>query len=327
MTRLNQLKAIASSFWFKLALSLALLAMLFYETDISELGSAFARTDLGWMLVAFGGYVLSQFISALRWCLLARPLGFAEPFSRFISCYFSGMYLNLFAPSTVAGDIGRALFLARGRRRTQAFTSVLADRGLGFIALLWVGVAALIAFPEYPVPRLLYWSAAGIAPASVIAWLWGPRLVLPLLPAGSRRRAFVERDLKPYRRDPQVLVMSLVIAVLFHAVQVATQIAIAWALGLQVPWSFFFIFVPVVNIAGMLPITFSGIGIREAGYVYFLSLIGVDRETAIALGLLSSAVVLATGLTGVPAFLLLDRRPVDDELETVQAIEFPADSA
>lgn len=325
---MHRLKTLASSLWVKLGLSVALLAMLFHETDVGELASAFSRTDANWMFVAFFGYVISQVISALRWCLLARPLGFAESFGRFLTCYFSGMYLNLFAPSTVAGDIGRALFLARGKRRALAFTSVLADRGLGFVALVWVGVAAIIVFRDYPLPAVLYWSAVLIAPATVLAWVWGPRLALPLLPAGSRRRAFVERDLKPYRENPRVLVMSLLIAVLFHTVQIATQIAIGLALGLHVPWSYFFIFVPIVNLAGMLPVTFSGIGIREAGYVYFLSLIGIGREAAIALGLLSSAVVLISGLTGGPVFLLLDRHPpapVDEEIERVQALEIGAD--
>jgi hypothetical protein len=62
--------------------------------------------------------------------------------------------------------------------------------------------------------------------------------------------------------------------------------------------------VPIVNMAGMAPVSFSGIGVREGGYWYFLSVLGVDRETSIALGLLASAVVLANGLTGGMIFLL-----------------------
>jgi hypothetical protein len=86
--------------------------------------------------------------------------------------------------------------------------------------------------------------------------------------------------------------------------QILTQVLLARALGVDVPWSVFFIFVPVVGIVGMLPVSFSGIGIRESGYWFFLSQIGVDRAAAVALGLLSSGVVLATGLSGGLVFLL-----------------------
>lgn len=302
-----RVRSLLSSWWFKSALSVALLALLFYETDLGELRGVLAAAQPGWLLLALGAYLISQTMSAIRWCLLARPLGFVEPFGHFFTYYFSGMYLNLFAPSTVAGDVGRALFLARGRRRALALTSVLADRGIGFVALLWVAATAVVFLPEYPLPQIVRWVAWLSPPATVIAWFWGPLLAVRWLSADHRWRRFVERDLVPYWKDYGLLAISFGVASLLHLVQIGTQIIIAWALGLQAPWSFFLIFVPIVNIAGMLPISFNGIGVREVGYWYFLSQVGVDQEAAIALGLLSSAIVLAAGLSAAPVFLLQGR--------------------
>jgi uncharacterized membrane protein YbhN (UPF0104 family) len=125
-----------------------------------------------------------------------------------------------------------------------------------------------------------------------------------LLAPGNRRRELVEHDLAPYWHDYRLLSETSLVAAVFHTIQVLTQVFLAWGLGIKTSALFFFIFVPVVNIAGMLPISFSGIGIREYGYLYFLHKIGVARHTAVALGLLSSAVVLITGLTGGVVFLL-----------------------
>lgn len=301
----RRLRTLASSNWFKLVLSVALLVLLTPKTDVGDLGRIFAQTHLPWLIAAFVGYEISQVMSTLRWWLLGRPLGFHDPFSRYLVCYFSGMYLNLFAPSTVAGDVGRALFLAGGRRRTLAFTSVVADRGIGFIALIWVNAAAILLMPGYPIPRLMRLSAWLVPPATVALWLWGPRLAVSLLPPANRWRVLVEVELARYWSDVRLLAVSFTLAVCFHLVQIGTQILIAWALGLTIPWTFFLIFVPAVNIAGMLPISLSGVGIRESLYLYFLSRVGVDRETALALGLLSSAVVLLSGLSGAPVFVLL----------------------
>ncbi len=298
------LKGIIGSVWFKAALSVVLLAVLLHGTDVSELRGAVAHATAGWVLIAFLGYLGSQLISVVRWQMLARPLGFDASFGRYFVCYFSGMYLNLFAPSTVAGDIGRALFLAGDKRKTLAFTTVIADRGLGFVALTWVGAISILAQPYYPVPALLYYAAWVVPPGTLAAWLFLPQLAVRVLPPANKWRILVERDLAPYWRDWQLLLRTSLVAISFHLVQIATQVVLAWSLQLQVPTSFFLVFVPVVNILGMLPISLSGIGIREAGYVLALATVGIDRESAIALGLLSSAVVLASGVAAGVVFLL-----------------------
>jgi uncharacterized membrane protein YbhN (UPF0104 family) len=293
-----------SSAWFKIGLSLVLLAVLLYKTDLHELGRAVARANSWWVIAALAGYIASQVVSCIRWTMLARALGFREPFGHFFGSYFTGMYMNLFAPSTVAGDIGRTLLLGGQKRKALALTTVIADRGLGFIVLSCIGAVAILSQPWYRLPAPLYYGAWTIPPATLLMWLFGPRLTARLLPAGNRWRELVEHDLEPYWRDLRLLIETSLVAAVFHTIQVLTQVFLAWALKIKAPVLFFFIFVPVVNIIGMLPISFSGIGIREFFYLYFLHKVAVARHTALALGLLSSSVVLITGLTGGLVFLL-----------------------
>ena len=293
-----------SSIWFKLGLSLVLLVVLLYKTDLSELGRAVAKANPWWVIAALAGYIVSQFVSCVRWTMLARALGFREPFGHFFGSYFTGMYMNLFAPSTVAGDIGRALFLGGQKRKALAFTTVIADRGLGFVVLSWIGAIAIFTQPGYRLPAPLYYGAWTIPPGTLLAWLFGPRLVARLLPPGNRWRTLMEHDLAPYWRDYRLLIETSLVAAVFHTIQVLTQVFLARGLKMKTEVSFFFIFVPVVNILGMLPISFSGIGIREFFYMFFLRKLRVASHTAVALGLLSSAVVLISGLTGGLVFLL-----------------------
>jgi uncharacterized membrane protein YbhN (UPF0104 family) len=307
---MEQFKRLLNSFWFKCGLSLALLTVLLHGTNVPELRGAVAQANPVWVLVAFLGYLASLVLSVFRWRMLARPLGFDASLGRYFVCFFTGAYLNLFAPSTVAGDIGRALLLAGGQKRKMlAFTTVVADRALGLVALTWVGALAILMQPNYPIPVLLYYGAWIVPPGTLLGWLWGPQLVVRVLPPGNQWRVLVERDLAPYWKDWHLLVRTTLLAMVFHVIQVATQVVLAWALQMPAPASFFLIFVPVVNILGMLPITFSGIGVREGGYVVALASIGVDRELAVALGLLSSAVVLAAGVSSGLVFLI-NKAPV-----------------
>jgi hypothetical protein len=317
----KKVKRLLSARWFKIVLSLVLVGILALKADVRELGGAVMEARASWLALALIGYVASQVLSTLRWCMLARPLGFREPVSHFLIGYFSGMYLNLFAPSTVAGDIGRALFLARGKStRALAVTSVIADRGLGFVVLVWIAaIAVLLSGHNYPIPRPLYWAAWLAFPAMIAGWWWGPLLMVRFLPAGNKWRVLVERDLAPYRNDHRVLIPSSLLAAVFHILQVSTQIFIAWALNLNVPWGFFFVFVPVVNIAGMVPVSFSGVGVREFLYRFFLLPAGVDDHTAVAMGLLSSAIVLCTGLSGAPVFLWFHDREIDSAIAEAES--------
>ncbi|MCX8071782.1 MAG: flippase-like domain-containing protein [Candidatus Binatia bacterium] len=312
-----------SRWWFKAGISAAVLALLFYKVDTRELGAALKEIDGVWLGAALGTYLLSMVVSCVRWTMLARPLGFNQPYSHFFGSYFTGMYMNLFGVSTVAGDIGRALFLAGGPgRRALALTTVLADRGLGFVVLVWIGAGAIIFQPQYKMPLPLYWSAWLVPPITLLGWLFGPQLAVRVLPPGNRWRRMVEVDLVPYWNDAKLLLVTSLVAAVFHTLQIVSQVFLGLGLGLKLPWSYYFIFVPVVNIAGMAPVTFSGIGIREAGYIFFLHRMRVDQHAAMALGLLASAIVLASGLVGGLVYLFWSgpQRPAAETVENAEAV-------
>src|SRR5262249_55755313 len=223
-------------------LSVLLLIILLRKTDLSDLGDAVRSAQAGWVLVAFAGYILSQVISAIRWTMLARPLGFAEPLGPFFHPYFTGVYMNLFAPTTVAGDIGRALFLASGqRRKALAFTTVIADRGLGFVVLSWIAAFAILTQPSYHLPLPLYYAAWIIPPATLLSWLYLPQLVVRVFNPENRWRKLVQKDLAAYWSDIRLLSETSAVAFVFHVMQILTQVLLARALGLQVPLAFFFI--------------------------------------------------------------------------------------
>ena len=304
VTRWPRLRAALRSRAFKLALSAALLALLLLATDVREMRAAVAAAKPGWLLLALLLYLGSQVVSAARWWLLTRAVGFEAPFGRVIAYYFSGMYMNLFAPGTVSGDVGRTLLLAEGRRRALALTTVVAHRATGFVALVWVAAIGIVGVQSLPIPVALRALAALAVPLTLAGWLAGPRLAARLLPANNRWRRMIERELAPFWNDWRLLAASLTGGAMTHVLQISGQLAVSRALGLALPWTFFWVVAPLLNFGSTLPFTFNGIGLREAGYWYALSGSSVGDASAIGIGLLTSAVVLATGLCGLPFFLL-----------------------
>ncbi|MGH7830094.1 MAG: lysylphosphatidylglycerol synthase transmembrane domain-containing protein, partial [Candidatus Binatia bacterium] len=165
----------------KALVSLALLVFLFSQIDVSGLLHALVSAHLPYVAVVLVAYLLSQLVSCLRWQVLARPLDFKLSFIKLLSFYFIGMFFNLFAPSTVGGDIGRVFYLSRsgvenkqGGATTYALISVVADRAIGLAVLVWIGAVALALFPTYSLAPIIPVVTYLIALGFLLGWLSVP---------------------------------------------------------------------------------------------------------------------------------------------------------
>jgi glycosyltransferase 2 family protein len=288
-----------SSRWFKIVVSLSLFGFLLYSTDTEALRKQLVAVRFDFLAAAFAGYLLSQVLSAYKWQVLARPLGFLQPFRPFVVYYFVGGYLNLFAPSIVVGDIGRGLLLAAdGGNTGAALYSVVVDRLSGVVMLVWVSATGFLLFGPTILPPTLCYGVAALAFASLLMW-W----TLPyILQFPFANRPFIERIVEklivPYRGNTTTLGYACVISYVFHWFQLSLQVLLVYALNLPVPLWYLMLFIPLVHILSALPLSFAGLGVREGGYVAFLALVGVGKDQALAFGLLWSALVLGSGLVG-----------------------------
>src|SRR5262249_15334701 len=148
----------------RLLVSVTLLSWLAWRTDWGQVAQLFRHLRLEWWLAAVGLYLITQGVSAIRWQLLAAPLGFWQPLRRSTAFYFIGRYFNLVLPTSVGGDVVRAWYLDGGsRRRLLAFLSVFVDRLSGLLVLLALACTALlwcpIALPAW-IP-LSVWGTGG----------------------------------------------------------------------------------------------------------------------------------------------------------------------
>jgi hypothetical protein len=94
------------------------------------------------------------------------------------------------------------------------------------------------------------------------------------------------------------------------AYQISVVIAV-WcaihALGVSVPNAAVLAFVPAVASGQVLPVSLSGLGIREGLLVLLLHPLGVPTGRAIGVGLLWYGMMLIVSLLGAPAFAVGQR--------------------
>jgi uncharacterized membrane protein YbhN (UPF0104 family) len=298
----------------KTLVSLGILAFLFSQIDIAQLLQALASARLSYLAVALVGYFLGQLLCSVRWGLLARPLGFENGVKDFAIFYFIGMFFNLFAPSTIGGDVGRVFYLARDgqRKREQqwsgatlsALISVLADRIIGLVVLVWIGAAALALFSSYELPLVVRAITFALAAGSILGWL----LLAPLHRLTERwgiaRLKNLLQGLARYAGNHRTIALTVAISLIAHVIQSWMHILLGRSLGVEIPWSFVFILYPLVGIFSALPVSLNGIGLREGGYLYMLSHIQVSPEKAIAFSFLWLLIVALDSLAGGLLFVV-----------------------
>jgi len=74
-------------------------------------------------------------------------------------------------------------------------------------------------------------------------------------------------------------------------------------------------FVPAVLMLQVLPISFSGLGVREGALVLFLHAFGVSNSQALAAGLLWWGCMIAVSMLGAPAFAVGNRHTPPETLK------------
>jgi glycosyltransferase 2 family protein len=92
------------------------------------------------------------------------------------------------------------------------------------------------------------------------------------------------------------------------------------ALGLRINVSpfYYLIFVPVTTLISMIPISLNGMGLREYSFLSLFGAIGVMNVSCIALGLLSSIVLIVSSLPGGIVYLFFRNKT---DMQQMAALE------
>jgi len=264
------------------------------------------------VLFTFGGFVLS----AWRWQRVFAVFDRHVSLRTLLNHYLAGQFVGNVLPSTIGGDVLRVSRAAKTTGTSDvAFASVVIERLSGFVAL---PLLSLVGFALEPSLLELdqSWIALMIAGATVAA------LVIVVGLAGSPRLAgrftghenwtgfigAVHVGIDRIHREPRRAVGVLLAAITYQLAVLISVYCAIHALGVSLPNGAVLAFLPAVAAAQALPISLSGLGIREGLLVILLHPLGVPTGRAVAIGLLWYGMTLVVSLLGAPAFAVGHRR-------------------
>lgn len=259
-----------------------------------------------------GSFVLA----AWRWQRVLAVFGCHVDLRVLVKHCLAGQFVGNVLPSTVGGDVLRVSRSAKDTgARDVAFAAVALERLTGFLALPLLSVVGFVVQPElFDYGRS--WIALAIAGSSLVI------LGLILFLAGNPKLAgrfagheswmryigAVHVGVDRLRRDRRDAAVAVWAAVAYQVSVVAAVYCAVHTFDLRIPNAAVLAFVPAVAMVQVLPISVSGLGIREGMLALFLHPLGVPTGQAVAVGLLWYAITLLVSLAGAPAFAMGHRQ-------------------
>jgi glycosyltransferase 2 family protein len=285
-------------FLLKLTVSALSLYVVFSKVDLRELSHMFRRIGPVYFLIAALPYVIAQAASTWRWKLLL-PGQFR--FGRLFSLYMIGSFFNSFLPGVIGGDAVKAYYLNKDAKKISlTLASVFMDRYLGYVGLMIIGISAFPFAFGYFGASVYRWIMPVIFAAFVVAstLLFGLKL-------GRRFGAVAEiyeyfAGLKS-RKD--IIAKALLLSFVVQFLNFLMVVILAWAMGANIPVVLLFVFLPIIITVTTIPISVSGLGVREGSFVLLLGLIGVRPEVATSLSLSWFFTNFIGGLPGIVAYI------------------------
>jgi uncharacterized membrane protein YbhN (UPF0104 family) len=312
----------------RLAISGVLLFLLFREHDlISEIAPRFwtLLTNWPWMLGGIAFAFLSLLLTALRWHILLRGFAPGLPFAVVLRAEVVSAFFNISSLGVVGGDAYKIMSLSRrlpGKTMPVGISLVIDHlTGLVAVALLFaVCISAKAAqWPDFgPNARMLVIGysmyVGGAVVGLLLSWIsfkpallaWGRRtfprtMGLPIFEGIISRMAQVHGVFsKLWGRT----LSATVVAVFLHVAFFMSFYCGLRAVGGAAPVLDVLTAMPIVDAAASLPVSVSGLGVRERTFEALLAgIAGVPDAVGISASLAGWLFNVFWGLVGGVLFL------------------------
>lgn len=305
----------------RILISIALIGYLLATTNLGELFAMLKSWNAVYFLIAVLLGILRNAIFAYRWKVTLTVSGIKASFPTLVKFYFVGTFFNLFLPTALGGDVVRGYDLATySGQRMGAVTSVLVERIVGFFALVFIALFALL-FGHGVIENtavtsvilivcLSYFALTIIVfNAKIMKKLIAMLKFIKLWDIGERLDRMVD-SLHAFTAYRAVLGQCFILSIICQTLAILAAYSLALTINLKLALVYFFVALPMIWIITMVPMSINGLGVREGAFVFFFTRLGVSDSAALLLSFLNFSQMIVLGLIGGIIYLLGQVSPI-----------------
>lgn len=279
-------------------IGIALFCYILSKTQFMQLWNVLTGVSIPYLVTGFFLTFPIILLRSVRWNLIMRSGRVVLEFSRTFYLYLIGT-VSYVTPGRI-GEFIKSLYIKENHDLLPvAVPSIIIDRFMDLLIILVISFIAIQKLLPNPSKMTLFISSVLLLLVSssvFLAFFQSRRIRQVLL---RIIRIFVPTKLENifekfknaggYLNFDQpfiLLVLTGCLSAIAFSLQVLRIQTLGWALGIQTQFTWLMGVVAIMALANLLPITISGIGTRDAVFLFFYSRIGVTKSETVALSLI-----------------------------------------
>ncbi len=300
--------------------SLLAVAYVIHTYDWVKVWANIQTMNYLWLLAGLVCFIPTLLVVSWRWRLLLRVHDVQMRFWRVFELTMIGQFFSTVGVGATGGDVFKIFYVARAvpdRRTAVAFT-VIVDRVVGLIALVFFGgtlaasrLPMLFSTPNTRAFTITFFLfVVGALVGSILASLGPYFLNRPFFISLGRKLPMAHRGAKlyaAYDRSARALgtnVLAVIASIPSHMSVMAMAYCVMLAMDKHPDVLAFCSIVAIVNLLIAMPVSISGIGIRELLFPMFLALVDIPSDKAGTFAITYFALCTIWNLAGGPFYFL-----------------------
>lgn len=301
--------------WFllgRVAATIAIFAVILWKVDFAHCARAIREADIVWYSLAFAACSIGYITSTMKWDCALRGIGVIVSRWALLKIYLIGSFVGAALPGTIGGDVVRVRLVgASTGGYVNVAASILIERLTGMTMLILMASVA-VASDIDRLGKTVVLTLVGCAAAGLIVGLsviLNRRLAAGLAYRVRRKRLGrvvyvlyrIQRVLRRFPRLP--LLVAFLWSVFFYLGIGLLLFLSCLAFGASIRFTEATSVAVLVSLLMLIPISLGGLGLRQAGDVYVLGLLGIDPGQALAVSLGRQVITYAYVVAGGALFL------------------------
>jgi uncharacterized protein (TIRG00374 family) len=287
------------SYLLKIFLTIFLVGVLLLKINISEVIQIFKSINLYFLLISLLFVPLLCVIRTLRWTILLESIKIDIQFIRAFNLMMIGSFYGLLTPGKI-GEFGRALHFQNNKSLSVA--TIMIEKMIDIGILFFLSFITILFFLKNE-PNLLYsLIILGIGCLIVLILFFQESLLIKIGKLFGLDNNHINEFffiLKKLIHNYPLMIKSIGLTFFFYLMNYSMGIFLAFSAGFS---PFAVISYPIIILIGNIPITISGIGIRESiGSIIFV-ILGESAANGFVYSLL--VFVLTTLIPGIWGYFL-----------------------
>jgi len=278
-------KKIINSKLLKFVFSIVLIYFAFKKVDVVKLVDEIKNVPFWFVLVNIGLSFFVVGLTATRWSLLLFPKLKIKTILTFTRASFLAAFYSLVFPTAIAGDVLKWLVIDSkypGTPKTKVLGSVVLDRFIGFSMFMFLGIISAIVgrkvgliIPDYIFYLLMVLTVICIFTYVIIYFFDVSKLLPKIKILKKLDDAF---ELLRGKNKGQIF-KCLLIAAMSESFWILQMWFVSWKFGTNIGILPIFVFIPIISMILILPISIGGFGAREQLYLFFFSQVSNSNES------------------------------------------------